>query len=81
MDQLASAAATEGHALLIDCSDNSIEHVPVPQDLIVLVVDSGAGRELTDDRVQRSEEGLRRRRSGVGGSISEGGHARTARGR
>ena len=46
MDQLASAAATEGHALLIDCSDNSIEHIAIPQDLIVLVVNSGTGREL-----------------------------------
>jgi galactokinase len=63
MDQLASAAATEGHALLIDCSDNSIEHVPIPQDLIVLVVDSGAGRELQtsayNDRRNDCEEAAR----------------------
>jgi galactokinase len=63
MDQLASAAATEGHALLIDCSDNSIEHVPVPQDLIVLVVDSGAGRELQtsayNDRRKDCEDAAR----------------------
>jgi galactokinase len=63
MDQLASAAATEGHALLIDCSDNSIEHVPVPQELKVLIVDSGSGRELQtsayNDRRNDCEEAAR----------------------
>ena len=59
MDQLASPAATEGHALLIDCSDNRIEHVPVPHDLIVLVVDSGAGR------------GYRRARTTMGGRTAK----------
>ena len=63
MDQLASAAATDGHALLIDCSDNSIEHVPIPHDLIVLVVDSGTGRELQtsayNDRRNDCEEAAR----------------------
>ena len=46
MDQLASAAARADHALLIDCSDNSIEHVPIPRELAVLIVDSGTGRDL-----------------------------------
>jgi galactokinase len=63
MDQLASAAATEGHALLIDCSDNSIEHVPVPQELTVLIVDPGVGRELQtsayNDRRNDCEEAAR----------------------
>jgi galactokinase len=33
MDQLVCAAARARHALLIDCRDNSIEHVPVPEDV------------------------------------------------
>ena len=46
MDQLASAGCREGHALLIDCRDNSFEHVRVPDDVAVLVVDSGIRRGL-----------------------------------
>jgi galactokinase len=55
MDQLASAAGVEGHALLIDCSDLTIEPVPVPGEAEIVVVDSGesrrlAGSEYTDRR-------------------------------
>jgi galactokinase len=46
MDQLACAAARARHALLIDCRDNSIEHVPVPEDVTIVVVDSGVRRAL-----------------------------------
>ena len=63
MDQLASAAARAEHALLIDCSDNSIEHVPMPHELIVLVVDSGTQRDLQssayNDRRKDCEEAAR----------------------
>jgi galactokinase len=46
MDQMASSAAREGHALLIDCRDDAIEHVPVPGGLVFLLMDSGVSREL-----------------------------------
>ena len=46
MDQLASAAAKKDHALLIDCRDNTIDPVPMPSGLEILVVDSGASRDL-----------------------------------
>lgn len=46
MDQLASTAAGEGTALLLDCRDLRTEHVPVPDALAVLVVDSGTSRSL-----------------------------------
>jgi galactokinase len=46
MDQLASAGAQAGHALLIDCRDETITQVPVPAELVVLVMDSGVRREL-----------------------------------
>jgi galactokinase len=48
MDQLASAAAEAGHALLIDCRDLSVQPIPVPPELVLLVVDSGVRRELAD---------------------------------
>jgi len=63
MDQLASAAAREDHALLIDCSDNSIKHVPIPGELSVLIVDSDTRRDLQssayNDRRGDCEEAAR----------------------
>ena len=47
MDQLASAAGVEGHALLIDCSSLSVTPVPVPHGIEVVVVDSGEQRALS----------------------------------
>jgi galactokinase len=46
MDQLTSAAGRAGHALLIDCRDNSIEPVPVPDGVAIVVIDSGVRRSL-----------------------------------
>ncbi|MGA9278862.1 galactokinase [Ilumatobacter sp.] len=37
MDQYCIAAATAGHATLIDCTDLSIEHVPVPDEIEIVV--------------------------------------------
>lgn len=48
MDQLASAAGVEGHALLIDCSTLSVKPVAVPEDVDVVVVDSGERRALAE---------------------------------
>jgi galactokinase len=46
MDQLASAAGVEGHALRIDCTALTVASIPVPDDVEVVVVDSGQRREL-----------------------------------
>ena len=46
MDQLASAAGVEGHALLIDCATFEVEPVPIPDGLEVVVVHSGEPRRL-----------------------------------
>ena len=56
MDQLSSVAARRGHALLIDCLDDGLEHIPVPRSLVVLVVDSGVRRELSDGGYNRRRE-------------------------
>ena len=46
MDQLASAAGVDGHALLIDCRSFEVVPIPLPEDAIVVVVDSGQSRTL-----------------------------------
>lgn len=48
MDQLVSAAAVEGHALLIDCDTLARHLAPLPAGLAVVVVDSGIVRGLVD---------------------------------
>jgi galactokinase len=47
MDQMASAAAQDGHALLLDC--RNLQHMPIPiaTSLAVIVIDSGVSRQLT----------------------------------
>jgi len=46
MDQLTSAAGVAGHALLIDFRTSSVEPVPVPDGVEMVVVPSGQEREL-----------------------------------
>lgn len=46
MDQLTSAAAVEGHAVLVDCRSLDVAPVPVPSEVDVVVVDSGTRRQL-----------------------------------
>ncbi|QGG94243.1 galactokinase [Actinomarinicola tropica] len=55
MDQLASAAGVEGHALLVDCHTLDVEPVQIPDGLRIVVVDSGQRRALAT-----SEYGARR---------------------
>jgi galactokinase len=46
MDQLASVAGVEGHALRIDCRTVEVRPVRIPDEVEVVVVDSGQGRRL-----------------------------------
>ncbi|HVE45451.1 MAG TPA: galactokinase [Acidimicrobiales bacterium] len=48
MDQLASAAGVEDHALLIDCEALTVGPVAVPEDVDVVVIHSGEPRRLAD---------------------------------
>lgn len=51
MDQTVSLLARSGHALLLDCRDGSIEHVPWDPSLLgaeLVVVDTRAAHSLTD---------------------------------
>ena len=48
MDQLASAAGVDGHALLVNCSSLAVTPVPLPDGVEVVVVDSGEPRALAE---------------------------------
>ena len=57
MDQFASAMGRRGHAILLDCSTLEFRYVPFPDQLLIVVVDSGVRRELADTpyNLRRSE--------------------------
>ncbi len=48
MDQMASAACREGHALFLDCRSLEIQQVPLPEDVSIIVMDTGTRRGLID---------------------------------
>ena len=48
MDQMISAAGEAGHALLIDCRTLALRPVPMPGDVVVVVMDTGTRRGLMD---------------------------------
>jgi galactokinase len=53
MDQMASVASHAGTALLLDCRSFAMDHVPVPDGLELLIVDSGQRRSLDDGDYNR----------------------------
>ena len=48
MDQMASAASREGHALFLDCRSLEIQHVPLPDQVAIVVMDTSTRRGLVD---------------------------------
>ncbi len=48
LDQMASLTGREGHALLLDCRALTVDPVPLPDDLAILVIHSGVERALAD---------------------------------
>jgi galactokinase len=46
MDQFASALSRAGHALLLDCRDLSYRHIPLPEEVAIVVCDSRLERRL-----------------------------------
>ncbi len=64
MDQAASLLARAGHALLLDCATLEYEHVPVPADVAIVVIDSGVRRRLSDTRYAELEDAIAHGRAG-----------------
>jgi galactokinase len=56
MDQLAAACSRAGHAMLIDCRLLEMEHVPLPKDVAIVVVDSKVRRALGDTAYNERRE-------------------------
>jgi galactokinase len=48
MDQFAVAHGRAGHAMLLDCRSREVRHVPLPEPLAVIVIDSGVKHSLAD---------------------------------
>jgi galactokinase len=48
MDQMVSAAARGGHALWLDCRSLEMEHIPMPSQALVAVLDTSTRRNLVD---------------------------------
>ncbi|MBI9086633.1 MAG: galactokinase [Desulfobacterales bacterium] len=63
MDQMISAAAVAGRALLIDCRSLETRAVPLPEKTVVAILDTGVRRGLVDSaynqRRQQCEEAAR----------------------
>ncbi|MCJ7434949.1 MAG: galactokinase, partial [Anaerolineales bacterium] len=63
MDQMASAASKAGHALFLDCRSLEIQHIPMPADVAVVVMDTSTRRGLVDsaynERRSQCEEAAR----------------------
>ena len=62
MDQAASLRSQDGHALLLDCLDGSVRHVPfdlAAHDLALLVVDTRAEHALVDGQYAAAPGHLR----------------------
>jgi galactokinase len=60
MDQLVSALGLEGHAMLLDCRSLTFQDAPIPDGMVILVVNSNVKRGLVDSeynaRRQQCEE-------------------------
>ena len=60
MDQLVSSLGLEGHAMLLDCRSLTYQDAPIPEGLVILVVNSNVQRGLVDSeynaRRQQCEE-------------------------
>jgi galactokinase len=48
MDQMASAASQAGHALFLDCRSLVYENIPLPKDVVVIVLDTATRRGNID---------------------------------
>ncbi|MBE0670670.1 MAG: galactokinase [Anaerolineales bacterium] len=63
MDQMASAACKEGHALFLDCRSLEIQHAPLPKSVSIVILDTSTRRGLVDsaynERRSQCEEAAR----------------------
>lgn len=53
MDQTAVLESRAGHAMLLDCATGAFEHVPIPDDVGFVIIDTGTRRDLADGSYAR----------------------------
>ena len=56
MDQMASAASTAGHALFLDCRTLETQHLPLPEGVSVVVLDTSTRRGLVGSAYNERRE-------------------------
>lgn len=56
MDQLAVRCGEEGKALLIDCDDISWKQIAIPEDIVVVVADTGVKHALGDGEYKKRRQ-------------------------
>lgn len=56
MDQLAVGMGRKNHALLIDCRDHSVEPVPIPSDVAIVISDTQVKHALGDGEYRKRRE-------------------------
>lgn len=66
LDQMASAFGRAGHAMVIDFTTLSVEHVPLPPDVEVVVVDSQQPRTLAGSEYADRREDCERAAATIG---------------
>ena len=66
MDQLISAAAQGGHALLIDCRSLETRAVPLPESVTIVVLDTGTRRGLVTSAYNERRSECERAASALG---------------
>jgi galactokinase len=66
MDQLSCALGRAGHALLIDCRTLDVEHVGLPHDVGVVIMDTGTRRELTSSAYNERQDECKRAARALG---------------
>jgi len=72
LDQLAVGAARAGQALRIDCRDLQLDWVPLPEDLVVVVANTGVKHALGDSEYKKRRETCERACRELGlGSLRE----------
>ena len=71
MDQSVVLRARPGHALLLDCRDFQGEHVRLPGDAELLIVDTRAQHALTDGQYGGRREACERASAELGRSLTE----------
>ncbi|MEM1297450.1 MAG: galactokinase, partial [Verrucomicrobiota bacterium] len=56
MDQLTVGAGVENHVLRIDCRDLTVEPIPLPEDVCLVVADTGVKHALGDGEYRKRRE-------------------------